>query len=479
MTHPDQHPSGDESVKSSTSQARQGQPDASVRVPERPALAPNVELVGEMQGTGFKDRQWLVQRDSRFVQLTELLYRVAEQANGERTLDEMATGVTGATDWMVTADNVRQLLQAKLIPLGLVAAAEGTLTSPSGVADGDRAPSLLAVNMRMKAIGPRFIDPVARVLQWLYAPLVLVPVLAAVALAHGWLYFVHGVAGAFLEVLYTPGLAVVVLAIMLASGVFHEFGHASALRYGGGKVRGMGAGIYLIYPAFYTDVTDSYRLGRWARVRTGLGGFYFHLIFALGIMGLYRLTGQEFLLFVVVMINLDVVRQLLPFVRLDGYWVLADLTGVPDFFSQMGPFLRSVLPIPGWKGSRLPNLKPLAKLVFAVYIVLTIPTLAFFLFLLVTRVPLIMTIIWDALLHQTAGFAVVWSNGDVLRVASSVSQIAVLALEMLGIAYLFYALSRTLARVLWNWSKPTPARRVAGALVAVGAITGVALLWSP
>src|SRR3712207_1563140 len=99
-----------------------GQPASIVEVPERPRLAPNVEFVGEMQGTGFQDRQWLVQRDGRFIQVTELLYRVAEQINGERTLAEIAEEVTGATEWMVSADNVRYILQAKLIPLGLIAA---------------------------------------------------------------------------------------------------------------------------------------------------------------------------------------------------------------------------------------------------------------------------------------------------------------------------------------------------------------------
>jgi hypothetical protein len=30
-----------------------------------------------LQGSGFQDRQWLVQRDGRFIQLTELLYHIA------------------------------------------------------------------------------------------------------------------------------------------------------------------------------------------------------------------------------------------------------------------------------------------------------------------------------------------------------------------------------------------------------------------
>jgi len=85
-------------------------------------------------------------------------------------------------------------------------------------------------------------------------------------------------------------------------------------------------------------------------VRTDLGGVYFHLIFALGLVALYGLTGHELLLFVVLLIDLEVLRQFFPFVRLDGYWVLADLTGIPDFFSQISPFLRTVLRRPDRKG---------------------------------------------------------------------------------------------------------------------------------
>jgi putative peptide zinc metalloprotease protein len=452
---------------------------AAAEVPERPALAPEVQIVGEMPETGFEDRQWLVRRGERFIQITELLYRVIEQIDGERTLDEIATGVTESTEWLVSAENVRQLIQIKLIPVGLVAPVEGTGVTGGETAGKDRTHSPLALNMRMKTVGPRVIDPITRVLQFLYAPPVLIPVLTAIAGAHGWLYFVHGVTRSFLEVLYTPGLLLAVLAIVFVSGVFHEFGHASALRYGGGQVRGMGAGIYIVYPAFYTDVTDSYRLGRWARVRTGLGGFYFHLIFTLGVIGLYLASGQEFLLFVVLLIDLNIFYQCLPFVRLDGYWVLADLTGIPDFFSQIGPFVRSVLPIPGWEGSRLPNLKPWVKAVFAIYIVLTVPVLAFLLFLFVRRAPDLLAAMWDSFLNLTADFSAAWNSGSVVGVAASASQMLILALEMLGIAYLFYALGKGLARALWNLSKPTPARRVAGMLIAVGVVAAVVFLWSP
>ena len=317
----------------------------------------------------------------------------------------------------------------------------------------------------MELLGPGVIEPITKVLQVLFTPFVLAPVLLVVALAHMWLYTVHGLGGATQDVLYAPGLTLVVLGILFVSGVFHEFGHAAALKYGGGRVRGMGAGFYLVYPALYTDTTDAYRLSlatassrtsfrlakqKRARVRTDLGGFYFHLIFALGLIGLYLSTGWEFLLLVVLLINLDIIYQCMPFVRFDGYWALADLSGIPDFFSQMGAFMRSILPSRLRKGGGLPDLKPWVKVVFALYIVVTIPVLALLLFFLVTRLPGIVAVASDSLLIQARGFSYALNTGDLTGMALSGVQAFVIMLQMLGIFYLLYALGRTLIVALWR-----------------------------
>jgi putative peptide zinc metalloprotease protein len=448
------------------------QSPAVINIPERPRLAPNVQLVGEMQGTGFQDRQWLIQRDGQFIQLTELLYRVAEQANGKQTLEEMATGVTESTEWAVTAEHIHQLLK-KLIPLGLIATADG-----SAPAQATRQRSPLQVNMRLKTLDPNVIEPIAKVLQVLYNPPILTLFLITIALAHGWLYFSHGVADSVRDVLYTPGLLLVSLVIIIAAGVFHEFGHAAALCYGGGQVRGMGMGLYLIYPAFYTDVTDSYRLGRWARVRTDLGGIYFHLVFTLIIMALYFVSGQEFLLFVVMIIDLEIIRQFIPLIRMDGYWLLADLTGIPDFFSQMGPFLRSLLPVNS-KGAKLPQLKPWVKAVFLAYIILTIPMLALFFFLMVKGLPYFMAITWDSLLNHLRIFSIAQSQGDFLALAAVASQIFFLMLPLVGTLYFLYIMSLMPAQVLWRWSTPSPLRRVGGVLLSLAILALLAFLWVP
>ena len=240
------------------------------------------------------------------------------------------------------------------------------------------------------------------------------------------------------------------VAILIVSGCFHEFGHASALQYGGGQVRGMGVGFYLLFPAFYADITDSYRLGRWARMRADVGGFYFHLIFTLGLIVLYLISGQTFLLFAVVLINLNIIFQCLPFVRMDGYWVLADVTGIPDFFSQMGPFLASMLPLRGKKGSTLPKLKLWVKGIFVLYIILTIPFLVLILFLLVRIAPHFLVNTWDAFILQTEVFSDMSRQGNVWDMMASVVRMVFLALPTLGVVLLVvYVLYNTSL----NWKK--------------------------
>ena len=85
-----------------------------------------------------------------------------------------------------------------------------------------------------------------------------------------------GLAAATRDAFYEPGLLLLVFALTVLSAGFHEFGHAAACRYGGATPGAMGAGLYLVWPAFYTDVTDCYRLGRAGRVRVDLGGLYFN-----------------------------------------------------------------------------------------------------------------------------------------------------------------------------------------------------------
>ena len=461
-------------------QARTGEQKPQIEVPERPKLAPGIKPVGEMQECAFKNPPWLIEREGGgYIQVTKLLYHVAEHCNGQHTLEDIARKVSEATGRKVSADNVRQLV-GKPIPMGIVCKSDGSVEG--GAERGkDRSISPLAVNMKMAMVPSAIVEPVAKAFTvFFWPPVVVLLVLVAFAI-EGWLYLMHGVGKSFHDAFYTPGLLLAVLAIVIIATAHHEIGHAAALTYGGGKVGGMGAGIYIVYPAFYTDVTDNYRLPRWSRVRTDLGGIYFNLIFSIGLTLLWLVTGWEFLLLVILFINFEIIHNLMPFVRLDGYWTLADITGIPDFFSQMVPFLRSVLPdwVPFPEGRKLPELKTWAKWFFAIYILVTIPLLLFVLFLMVKGVPRILATVWDAFWKHAGELTGALGRGDVLNLLAIAVQMVLLALPAFALMFTLFNLGKRVVVAVWNWSKPTPARRIAGAFGSLAAVALLVWLWAP
>lgn len=445
-------------------------------VPERPRRPDNVVPGGAMQGSGFEDEQFLVQRDGRFIQVTGLLYHIIEAADGQHSLQQIAQEVSGNGGGDVSSDDVRYLIAKNLIPAGLLPSADGTVAKQG---DDGKVRSPLKINLQTKVIGPEIINPVTGVLQPLYNPVVVGVVLLASAAVQAWVFFIHGIAPAVHQALYAPALMLPLLLLLILATGWHEIGHATALRYGGGHVRGMGVGFYLVYPAFYTDVTDNYRLGRTARVRTDLGGFYFNLIFALVIVGVYAITRWEFLLLAVLMTDFEIVEQSLPFVRLDGYWALADLTGIPDFFSDIIPFLRTVLPLPFWHGRRLPDLKGWVKAVFTIYIAVAIPVVAVVMFLIVKNVPRVIATAWSSAQTQTVTFSHAHAHGDVLMMVVAAIQLLVLALPAFGSLYAVFNMGRSLASALWAWSENSAPRRLAGSTVMLGLTAFVAYLWVP
>jgi putative peptide zinc metalloprotease protein len=92
-----------------------------------PRLAEGVELLGEFEDSGLKDPPHLARRaDGQVIQLTRLLHLVAEAADGRRDYAAIAAVVSEAYGRGVSADNVDFLVDRKLRPLGVLAAADGS-----------------------------------------------------------------------------------------------------------------------------------------------------------------------------------------------------------------------------------------------------------------------------------------------------------------------------------------------------------------
>src|SRR3954468_19117512 len=332
-----------------------------------PVLAPGTQLLGVQQGSGYVVPPALVQRaDGQVLQLTPLLYAVLEAVDGVRGEEEIALAVSPVVHRQVAAEDVRTLIDKHLRPLGLLRLADGTQPR------GRKANPLLALRFRYVVSDPSRTRGLTAPFAALFHPVAVVLFTGAFAGVAYWVLFRQGLAGAANDAFTNPGLLLAVFAITVVSAGFHEFGHAAALRRGGGTPGAMGMGLYLVWPAFYTDVTDSYRLNRADRLRTDLGGLYFNALVAVAMFGAWTVVGWDGLLLVIATQILQMLPQLPPMLRFDGYHLLADITGVPDLFHRIKPTLVALWP----SRRRRPEaraLKPWARAVVTVWVVLVVP----------------------------------------------------------------------------------------------------------
>ncbi len=401
-----------------------------------PMLLPGVELVGEYQGSGLAEATYLVQKPGgQAIQVSRLLYLVLGEIDGIRTVSEIAGRVSAAFGRTVSADNVGYLLASKFAPLGLV---------PGGGAHATPPPEdqpLLGLKLRHTMIREGVVQHLAGVFKPLFHPAIVTVVLASLIGSDAWLVRGGQFSSSFQYVLLHPMLLLMVLGLAVTSMMFHECGHAAACRYGGARPGVIGVGFYVIWPAFYTNVTDAYRLGRAGRIRTDLGGVYFNAVFMLPLIAGYLKTGYLPLLAAVFLIHMEILQQLMPSLRLDGYFILADLIGVPDLFRRIGPVLRSL--IPGQPvDPRIGNLKRAARLTLTTWILIVLPLLLFELTLIVMNGPTMVRTTAQSLDDQVRVLIPDFAHGDIPAGAVGVISAVLLVMPTAGLTYILLTLGK-------------------------------------
>jgi len=465
---------------------------------ERLALADGVELLGPYQGSGFRDTPYLLKRgDGQVVQVTRLIYLVATCLAAGYHLHQVANRVSTDLGRTVSVENIAYLVNRKLRPAGLLADPTGAddtvalaVTGTGGTAipatakskstaapsPSPRADALLALKLRVPLVPARLHAGVTRLLTPLFRPLVVAVGLAGLVAMDAWLVLDQRdeLADGVRQVIYRPQLMLLLTALTLLAGAFHETGHATAARYGGATPGAMGAGVYLVWPVFYTDVTDSYRLSRRGRLRTDLGGVWFNVLFTLGIAGAYLATGLRPLLVYLVLAQLETLRQFLPFVRLDGYYVISDLAGVPNLFAYVRPVMVSLLARrrPANRQAaraKLDELTTRARRLVTAWVLITVPVLLGNVVLLIVLLPRLAGAAWGSAGGQLQ--AITGAGGfDAVTAANGLIGLLLLAIPVFGMVYVAGRLvEKVVTAVMVGWrSKPAPAALVtaAGGLLA-------------
>ena len=167
-------------------------------------------------------------------------------------------------------------------------------------------------------------------------------------------------------------------------------------------------------------------------------------------------------------------QQLLPLLRFDGYYVLSDLTGVPDILTRIKPIFRSLIR-PREPEPRVAELKPWVRVVVTAYLILLIPALALLIAWIVMALPRMLATTYDSLGLQL----------DRVRAASGADEMAVGGFQMLALVMPVAAISVSLGRTgqraaggLVRWARRG---RTQAAVAATGAVAVLAasayVLW--
>ncbi|UTW13136.1 HlyD family efflux transporter periplasmic adaptor subunit [Marinobacterium rhizophilum] len=136
--------------------------------------------------------------------------------------------------------------------------------------------------------------------------------------------------------LFSLGGALAFGVALIFAKLCHEFGHAYMAKRAGCRVPSMGLAFMVLFPLFYTDVSDAWRVSdRRSRLLIGAGGMLAELLLAtLALLAwsllpdgpwrtaAFMLASATWLTTLVVNLN--------PFLRFDGYYLLSDLWQVEN-----------------------------------------------------------------------------------------------------------------------------------------------------
>lgn len=139
---------------------------------------------------------------------------------------------------------------------------------------------------------------------------------------------------------FTGWSLVFILAFLFINTLLHEFAHAITCVKYGGSVKKMGILLFYFIPCFYCDVTDVYSIqDRKKRAVVAASGLLTNLFIG-SVMLIVSIVMIYFgrvnvLLFYMAISTISVsIYNLIPFVKLDGYWLLSALSGMDNMMDK-------------------------------------------------------------------------------------------------------------------------------------------------
>jgi putative peptide zinc metalloprotease protein len=283
----------------------------------------------------------------KYVRLREPEYVILRSLDGRRTPEEISGIVCDET----SVDLQSSAIEAFIGQLERFHFLEGEKPGDqSDRLERDHKKRQSLFFLRFRAFNPeRFVDWLYLRLRFMFSQVFLILSLVPIGIG---LYILttlpNSIPYSAIDILRLSTIVVFVAALFIVI-VVHEFAHAVVCRRYGGRVTEMGFLLIYFQPAFYCNLSDSYMFPKKAhRIYTILAGMYFQILLGSFSLILWRIsklgTPLSDLLFVIMVVSFGtLVFNLNPLLKLDGYYFLTDLTGIPNLRRKAFGHLRRLL----------------------------------------------------------------------------------------------------------------------------------------
>lgn len=262
--------------------------------------------------TSSSEAKYVICYKKRHFEVGGSVARLIEILQESGSLEEAHERFSAARGELVSEEKMTLIIQQCIVP---ILASENT-------------PQAKPFLVKLELVPARIVAIASRTLRYLFAPRLASLLLTLIVTLHIIFYSSSGTTFEFSQLNLLTIIGVLLLYIL--SSCFHELGHAAACQHYGISHGGVGFGLYLNFPVFYTDVSDIWKLPRRKRLVVNVAGTYFQLIFLIPLLIAYLLTQNQLLKYFVITVNANFLITLNPFFKFDGYWIVSDLLGVPN-----------------------------------------------------------------------------------------------------------------------------------------------------
>jgi putative peptide zinc metalloprotease protein len=256
-------------------------------------------------------------------EISELLYSLLTLINNKNSYELIANNLSEKIGRQLTTDDVKEIVSKYVLPYDVL-----ELNVKNNNLDEKKTPLWWSIPLLSQST----ISPITNILSHLFSKYLFYIFLLAYVAIYIYISIFHTTKYE-IDALSTYNI-IMVYFIYFVSIFVHELGHSSACCKFGATHGNIGIGFYLIFPVFYADVSDIWKLNKNKRLIVDLAGIYFQMIFSVFLFIFYVATNNPIFLFSILFIAYSILVALNPFFKFDGYWALSDILGVSNLRKQ-------------------------------------------------------------------------------------------------------------------------------------------------